>query len=130
MTLLRCVRTVLADVPALLCDGLHRLAGWPAAGDARLGPLKSKSDRTSSTGGASGLVTGVNMSMAAQRTNMSRAEPRIGTTCAIIEATRIADGKRPHPRHVIPIRHRDGVAQQRVGAKTLEGDPVSWRAKR
>ena len=65
-TALTWVRTVLADVPL---SAAMTFTVWPAArprATRASAGVKSKSDRISSTDGASGLVTGVNINIAAQ----------------------------------------------------------------
>ena len=82
-TRLTCVRTVLDETPP------SREISSTVFPDARLratrasAEVKSKRACTSSMGGAFGNATLVTTTAAEQRTNMSRAERRIGTTCTI-----------------------------------------------
>ena len=65
---------------------------------------------------------GVSTRTAAQRTKMSRADSRMGTTCATIitVGVRVPDGKRAHARAARQINRRDCVPQQLVGRPVSE----------
>ena len=80
------LRTVLSDTPpdvaitSTVSPPARLRATFASAG------VRSKSDRMSSTDGAPGAPTGARIRTAAQRTKMSRADRRIGTTCATRKA--------------------------------------------
>jgi len=80
------VRTVLSETPpAVVISSTASPALKLRATRASAG-VRSNSDCTSATGGACGSINGVITSTPAQRTKISRAIPRIGTTCATIAA--------------------------------------------
>ena len=105
-------------------------ASYRSRGRRRHGPragVRSNNERTRSSGGDRGIVTGVSTMMASPRSNTCRAAPRIGRMCATRAGRPSAS---PHRdgcggRRVRPGEGGQRRPKQRVGGRVPKREPAA-----